>query len=174
MSVPFYIAGIVAVISTFMVITRKNAVHALLYLIVSLLAISLIFYFLGAPFVAALEMIIYAGAIMVLFVFVIMMLNLGPRSIEQERQWLGAKVWAGPALLAAILGVELFCILVPLGRPPLSSGTVTPKQVGIALLGPYVVGAELASMLLLAGIMGAYHLGKRLTKKEQGEKDAAS
>ena len=72
-----YISGFVAIISTLMVITRTNAVHALLYLIVSLLSVALVFFLLGAPFVAALEVIIYAGAIMVLFIFVIMMLNVG-------------------------------------------------------------------------------------------------
>ena len=77
MEVAFYIAAIVAIVSTVLTITRLNAVHALLYLIVSLLAVAVVFYALGAPFVAALEVIIYAGAIMVLFVFVVMMLNLG-------------------------------------------------------------------------------------------------
>ena len=61
-----------------------NAVHALLYLIVSLLAVAVVFYVLGAPFVAALEVIIYAGAIMVLFVFVVMMLNLGEHAVSME------------------------------------------------------------------------------------------
>ena len=73
----FYLAAAIAVLSTVMVITRLNAVHALLYFIVSLFAVALIFFLLGAPFVAALEVIIYAGAIMVLFVFVVMLLNLG-------------------------------------------------------------------------------------------------
>lgn len=78
MNVVFYVAAAVAVLSTVMVIVRLNAVHSLLYLVVSLVSVSLIFFVLGAPFIAALEVIIYAGAIMVLFVFVIMMLNLGP------------------------------------------------------------------------------------------------
>ena len=63
-------------------ITRLNAVHALLYLVVSLLAVAMVFFILGAPFVAALEVIIYAGAIMVLFIFVMMMLNIGDRATE--------------------------------------------------------------------------------------------
>ena len=88
MNVVFYIAAVVAVLSTGMVITRLNAVHSLLYLIVSLMSISISFYVLGAPFIAALEVIIYAGAIMVLFVFVIMMLPLGPETVKQEREWL--------------------------------------------------------------------------------------
>ena len=72
----FFIAAAVAIIATFMVITHLEAVHALLHLVVSLLAVALIFYLLGAPFIAVLEVIIYAGAIMVLFVFVVMVLNL--------------------------------------------------------------------------------------------------
>ena len=77
-----------AIISTVLTITRLGAVHALLYLIVSLLAVAVVFYTMGAPLVAALEVIIYAGAIMVLFVFVVMMLNLGSaRPSRKERQW---------------------------------------------------------------------------------------
>ncbi len=98
MNIVFYISAVVAVLSTLAVITRLNAVHALLYLIVSLLAVAVIFFTLGAPFVAALEVIIYAGAIMVLFVFVMMLLNLGPQTAAQERQWLTGKMWIGPAI----------------------------------------------------------------------------
>ena len=77
---------------------QTKAVHALLYLIVSLLSVAVIFFILGAPFVAALEVIIYAGAIMVLFVFVIMMLNLGPQTAARERTAVQPAVWIGPAL----------------------------------------------------------------------------
>ena len=89
MNAVFYVSAVVAIAATCMVITQRRAVHALLYLILSLLAVALVFFTLGAPFVAALEVIIYAGAIMVLFVFVIMMLNLGRQAAEQERHWLG-------------------------------------------------------------------------------------
>ena len=89
----FYIASAVAIFSTIMVITRYNMVHALLYLVVSFLAVAVIFYVLGAPFIAALEVIVYAGAIVVLIIFVIMMLNLKQESVEQEEKWLTKKVW---------------------------------------------------------------------------------
>src|SRR5512139_3697988 len=98
MTVLFYLSAAVAVLATVLVITRTNAVHALLYLIVSLLAIALIFFILGAPFVAALEVIIYAGAIMVLFIFVIMMLNLGGPHAREESRLLTPGVWIGPAI----------------------------------------------------------------------------
>lgn len=155
----FYISAAVAVISTFMVITGKNAVHALLYLIVSLLAVALIFFSLGAPFAAALEVIIYAGAIMVLFVFVIMMLNLGPGG-SREKDWLRPRVWIGPSVLAGVLLAELFYLLLGAETGGASAVVVGPREVGIALLGPYVLGVELASLLLLAGLVGAYHLGR--------------
>lgn len=160
MNLLFYISAIVSAISTFMVITRSNAVHALLYLIVSLLAVALIFFSLGAPFVAALEVIIYAGAIMVLFVFVIMMLNLGSQAAKQESQWLSTGIWIGPSILITILAAELIYLFTSERARLSTSGLVGPKQVGIALFGPYVLGVELASMLLLAGLIGAYHLGR--------------
>jgi NADH-quinone oxidoreductase subunit J len=73
--ITFSIAATIAVVATIMVITRYNMIHALLYLVVSFLAIAIVFYVLGAPFMAALEIIVYAGAIVVLIIFVIMMLN---------------------------------------------------------------------------------------------------
>jgi NADH-quinone oxidoreductase subunit J len=160
MNAAFYIAAAVAVISTVMVITRLNAIHALLYLIVSLLAVAVIFFTLGAAFAAALEVIIYAGAIMVLFVFVIMLLNLGPSATAQESQWLSPKAWVGPAILALILVGELAFIIASGSLRSPAAGPVEPKQVGVALYGPYLVGVQLASLLLLAGMVGAYHLGR--------------
>jgi NADH-quinone oxidoreductase subunit J len=166
MNTVFYISATVAIISTVMVITRLNTVHALLYFIVSLLSVALIFFVLGAPFVAALEVIIYAGAIMVLFVFVVMMLNLGPQAVKQEREWFSPRMWLGPVILAIILIIELIYLLARYqGRP---AGIVGPKQVGIALFGPYLLGVELASILLLAGLIGAYHLGRRNKTSETG------
>ncbi|MFA5865845.1 MAG: NADH-quinone oxidoreductase subunit J [Phycisphaerae bacterium] len=161
MIVLFYITAAVAILATLMVITRLNAVHALLYLIVSLLAVAVIFFLLGAPFAAALEVIVYAGAIMVLFVFVIMMLNLGSRTIEQERQWLNPRIWIGPSILGVILIGELIYAFARYGGLVANAPAVGPKEVAMALYGPYVLGVELASMLLLAGLVGAYHLGRR-------------
>jgi NADH-quinone oxidoreductase subunit J len=161
MNVLFYIAAGVAIFSTLMVITRLNAMHALLYLVVSLLAVAIVFYALGAPFIAALEVITYAGAIMVLFVFVVMMLNLGPATIDQERRWLRPHMWLGPAALALILMGEWLVLIRRAGPLPNDGHVVGPQAVGLALFGPYLLGVELASMLLLAGLVGAYHLGRR-------------
>jgi NADH-quinone oxidoreductase subunit J len=160
MIILFYISAIIAVLATILVITRSNAVHALLYLIVSLLAMALIFFTLGAAFAAALEIIIYAGAIMVLFIFVIMMLNLGGATARQESQWLKPGIWRGPSLLCGVLAIELVYFFVHDDVRSIRGVPVPQKQVGIALFGPYALGVELASMLLLAGLVGAYHLGK--------------
>ena len=162
----FYITSAVAVFATAMMITRLNAVHALLYLILSLLAVGVIFFLLGAHFAAVLEVIIYAGAIMVLFVFVIMMLNQGQKTIEQERAWLQPGIWIGPSLLALILFAELLLIVV-LGGSAETGHVVNSREVGIALYGPYLLAVELASMLLLAGLVGAYHLGKPMLKTKK-------
>ena len=161
MTTLFYLAGTVAVVATLLVITRAHAVHALLYLIVSLLAVAVVFFTLGAPFVAALEVIIYAGAIMVLFVFALMILNLGPAAGRQEREWLRLDAWFGPAALTAVLLTDLVTVLRSGASLPLQAAVVGPEVVGRALFGPYAVGVELASLLLLAGLVAAYHLGRK-------------
>lgn len=171
MAIAFYIASVVAVIATLMVITNTNAVHALLYLVVSLLAAAIIFYVLGAPFAAALEVIIYAGAIVVLFVFVVMMLNLGETAIAQERQWLSPNMWIGPTLLSAILLGELVYMLWHGIALTESDVVVGPRQVGAVFFGPYLLAVELASMLLLAGLVAAYHLGRPETRSPERKKE---
>ncbi len=170
MLLAFYFAGAVAIVSTVLMISSLNVVHALLYLIVSLLGVAVVFYMLGAPFVAALEVIIYAGAIMVLFVFVVMMLNLGEHAAEREKQWLTPGIWIGPALLASILIFEVV-YLVRGNTVGLGANAVGPMQVGITLFGPYLIGVELASMLLLAGLVGACHLGFRNIKTPEIQHD---
>ena len=159
MEITFYLSGAIAIAATLRVITGLSAVHALLYLIVSLLAVAVVFYVLGAPFAAALEVIIYAGAIMVLFVFVMMMLNLGKDAAARERDWLNPGMWAGPAILAALLLAELIYIFAQGSGTHSGAAVVDAKAVGIALFGPYLLGVELASLLLLAGLVGACHLG---------------
>ena len=169
MNVAFAIAAGIALASTILVITTRNPVYALLYLVLSLLAVAVIFLLLGAPFAAALEIIVYAGAIMVLFLFVIMMLGLGRDQYMAgfPRQPLA---WLGPALLAGVLLVELVALLA-LGVPSVAQpGAVSPKSVSIELLGPYLIAVELASMLLLAGLVGAWHLGR---PAESGEEEDA-
>ena len=167
MLIAFYIASAVAVLATTVAITRNHAVHALLYLIVSLLAIAVIFYVIGAPFLAALELIIYAGAIMVLFLFVVMMLNIGEHATEVETMWLKPAAWAWPSGLATFLLAELIYVAAHAPRPAGVMHVVTPKEIGISLFGPYAIGVELASLLLMSGLVGAYHLGRRTAIQEE-------
>jgi NADH-quinone oxidoreductase subunit J len=164
MEVTFYVAGVVAILATIMVITSFNVIHALLYLVISFLAIAVVFFVLGAPFVAALEVIVYAGAIVVLIIFVIMMLNLKSESTEQEKQWLTRDIWIGPGILSVILLGELIYIISSTGASEMSQGVVDSKAVGLSLYGPYVIGVELSGILLMAGIVGAYHLGRQKKK----------
>jgi NADH-quinone oxidoreductase subunit J len=139
-------------------------VHALLYLIVSFLAIAVIFLSLGAPFAAALEVIIYAGAIMVLFLFVVMMLNLGKDTALQEKEWLQLKVWLGPSLLTLALLVEMIILLFQPQSAGIPFASVTPKQVAMSMYGEYIIAVELVGFLMMAGIVGAAHIGKHKKK----------
>ena len=161
MEVLFYISAAIAIGSSIMVVTRKNAIHALLYLVVSLLSAAFIFYLLGASFIAALEVIIYAGAIMVLFIFVVMMLNLGKESERQERNWMNPKIWIGPSFFVMILLVEFIIMLSNAGDSYFNFVKVVPRQVGRSLFTTYILGVEMTAMLLMSGIVGAYHIGKR-------------
>ena len=160
MEFAFYLCGLVAVVATFRVITHTNPVHALLYLIVSLLAVSGVFFSLGAYFAGALEIIVYAGAIMVLFVFVVMMLNLGGAEVQQERDWLKPAMWIGPGLLSMVMLIVIVYAIRTVNDQGIEGTMIDAKQVGISLFGPYVLAVELASMLLLAGLVVAYHIGR--------------
>jgi len=167
MEVAFYIAGIVAVIATLLAITRRNPVHALLYLVVSLLAVALVFYVIGAPFIAALEVIIYAGAIVVLFLFVVMILgNVVVRPAELDRHLQRPLTYVGPAVLGLVLLGEFIYMLVRGAPGQTGPVAISPQELGEALFGPYLIGVELAALLLLAGLVGAYYLGR---PKQPGE-----
>jgi NADH-quinone oxidoreductase subunit J len=163
MTAVFYISGAVALLASLLAVTRRQAVHGVLYLVLSLLAVALAFFALGAPLAAALEVVVYAGAIMVLFVFVVMLLNLGRAGEAQERAWLDPRAWVGPALLAGVLAAELIYVLArhaPTGTARFG-GSAGPREVGAALFGRYALAVEVASFLLLAALVGVYHLGHR-------------
>jgi NADH-quinone oxidoreductase subunit J len=163
MNTIFIIAATIALISSLMSITNRNAIHALLYLILSLLSISIIFYISGAPFIAALEVIVYAGAIMVLFIFVVMILNIGLAE-ERENKWLKPRMWVFPVLLAFALLALLVYAMRQLHSVNTAAVIITPKQVGVSLFTTYLIAVEISAVLLMAGIIGAYHLGKQKRK----------
>src|SRR2546430_8204774 len=157
-----------ALASALLCITRRSAVASALWLVVTLFALAALFVLLDAQFIAVLQVLVYAGAIMVLFLFVIMLLNLGrpgPTDIKGRLGLLGATVLAGARLL----------LLRPLGQAPLPAeiqlppGTVAALQqqrgmvgaVATPLFDTYLVPFEIASVLLLTAIVGAVVLAKR-------------
>ena len=164
----FYALAAVAIFASLRVVTLANPVHAILSMIVSLLAISGIFFVLGAPFAGALEIVVYAGAIMVLFVFVIMMLNLGMSNDEREERWLDAGTWAVPTGLTIIIAVVLYALigLNHTDTAMIGGTTISAKAVGTVLFTKYVMLVEVAALLLLAALVAAYHLGKESSDDE--------
>jgi NADH-quinone oxidoreductase subunit J len=154
----FYILAAVAVIGTIFAISEKHTVHAIVYLVTSFFSLAVIFYLLGAPLVAVFEVIIYAGAIMVLFLFVIMMLDLGhpdKAARPTSRDW-----W--PALLLGFVtsGASLaLCLSRPVS---LSAGTaVDIREFALVLFKNYGIAVEVISMQLLFALVGSLYLGRR-------------
>lgn len=168
MSALFYVSGAIAVISAVMLITRANAMHAALYLLLLLVSVASVFYTLGAPFAAALQLLVYAGAILVLFVFVVMILDLGRDSEQRERRRMGWKTWVVPAALGAVLLAQ-FAVALGSVKELASARYVGPKHVGISLYTDYLVGVELASLLLIAGLVAAFHIGFRAAGPEAAD-----
>src|SRR5215475_6941836 len=152
----FYMLSGIAILSGVLVITRKNPVHSALALILALLCVAGLYLMLYAPFVAGVQIILYAGGIMVLFLFVIMLVNL-ERS-QKEKQF--NKQWLVGLLAAAALG-GLFIAVYTKGASLFPEGrlyyeeTQNTQQVGIWLYGNYMLPFEIASLLLLVAIVGA-------------------
>ncbi len=157
----FYLAATVAVIASLKVVTGSNTVHALLYLVVSLLAVAVCFYLMGAPFAAGLEVIVYAGAILVLFVFAVLMFGLGKDETINAPKSKSVANMFGAMLLAFALLLELTVIINNAQiQQTLQANVVSSKAVGIMLYGPYLLAVEIASFLLLAGLLAGYHYAK--------------
>lgn len=166
---PFFILfGLGMLISSVLVITRRNVVHAALYLLLTLFCAAALYVMLDAELLAAIQVLIYAGAIMMLYVFVIMLINV--RETMAERQWQRQKIAAGVigALLAAELGaIFLKGFLAPSAktaegaRAALSAHGGNTEAFGAALYTQFLFPFEVASVLLLAGMIGAIVLAKR-------------
>jgi NADH-quinone oxidoreductase subunit J len=155
----FYLLSIITVAATFMAITRRHAVYAIVYLIISFFGTALLFYLLGAPFLALLEVIIYAGAIMVLFLFIIMMIQIRP-SVQPRgatlKQWLPAILLGGIAFSLAVVMV----LADPATGIHLTPAMAGPAEFGRFLFQQYWFPVEIASFLLLIALVGALYLGR--------------
>jgi NADH-quinone oxidoreductase subunit J len=155
----FYILATVMVIATILAITEKHPVHAIIYLVTSFFALAVVFYLLAAPLIAMFEVIIYAGAVMVLFMFVIMMLDLG-RQKDGTRPSLAHCL---PALLFAgiILGSLVMLVANRTTSQPVAEQLLSVKDFAMSLFGRYGVAIELISMQLLFAVVGVLYLGRR-------------
>ena len=157
----FYAFGSLAVISALgMVLNLRNTVAAAMCLVVTRIALAAIYVLLEAHLIAAIQIIVYAGAIVVLFLFVVMLLNLRHDEFAPRRQWQLKTVATifGVLVLAQLLRVLAVGLPEP---PPLPEGFGGYRQLGIALYTDYVLLVEMASLLLLAAIVGALILAKR-------------
>src|SRR6267143_4225183 len=160
----FYFFASLAVVSAFLVVTRRNAVHSAIFLITALLATAGIFLQLHAEFLFIVQVILYAGGIMVLFVFVIMLINLDVslHQVQFNRQW-----WLG-LVLALVLGAQLI-VAIAVGRSGLPLGAPAPatmlepstQLVGRVLFNEYMLPFEIASILLLVAMIGAVVMAKK-------------
>ena len=160
----FYFFAALAVGSAIQVVTRRNVVQCAIFLVTSLLATAGIFLQLHAEFLFIVQVILYAGGIMVLFVFVIMLINLDVslHQLQFNRQW-----WLG-LVLALALGAELTIAIavgrsgLPLGEPaPATALEPSTQLVGRVLFGEYMLPFEMASILLLVAMIGAVVMAKK-------------
>ncbi len=163
----FAVLALGLVVSAVTVVAHPNPVKCAMALVVTLFLLAVVFIFLDAHMLAALQVIVYAGAIMVLFLFVIMLLNLSDdvagaaTARGQERSALvRLAAWVGGAILAGEL--SLLFLRVPFGPPPaVAAGYGTAESVATALFVDYLMPFELASVLLLIAIVGAVVLAQR-------------
>jgi NADH-quinone oxidoreductase subunit J len=158
----FYFLAVMAIVSAIFVITRPNPVHAALSLIVTLLSLAGFYLMLYAPFVAGVQIVLYAGGIMVLFLFVIMLVNLeqNVREYQFNKQWpvgiIAALALGGLLLFVFQRGHDIF----PRDFAVLPE-TQNTQQIGLALYGNYMLPFEVASLLLLVAIVGAVVMAKK-------------
>ena len=164
----FWVLAAAAVTASVLVVGQRNPMYSVLLLILSFGALSGLYTMLGSPFVAVIQIIIYAGAIMVLFLFVVMLLNAQPEEMPTGRlaRMIGG---AGPrrfgAVLAAVLALQLFWALRTLTvaekMPSSSAPATTVKEIGVRLFREYAFAFEATSVLILVAMVGAIILARK-------------
>lgn len=158
----FYMLAILVLVTTGVAITRRNLVHAVVYLVISFFGSAMLFYLLGAPFLAALEIIVYAGAIMVLFLFIIMMIK--AETAQKPVFGLGRFLLAG---LFGLIYLAIGAVLIftdPVSQVGLQTAAAAPRDFGRYLFESHWLAIEVVSLLLLVALMGAFYIGKLRTK----------
>ena len=159
----FFAIAALIVAATGIAITRRNLVHAVIYLIFAFFGSAFLFYLFGSPFLAALMVIVYAGAIMILFLFIIMMLR-----VESPEERLFPPRQMLPAVLFAAAYVAIGGLLLvndPSAAAPLVAAATEPADFGRYIFTQSWLAVEIASLLLLVAMVGALLAGKRPVKE---------
>ncbi len=169
-TVIFYLLAALILASTGFAVTRRNLVHAVIFLVISFFASAMLFYLLGAPLLAALEVIIYAGAIMVLFLFIIMMLDM-----DRYREPMGDRRQLIPAVVLSALcaGIGLMLGGVPGGDTPMTAAVAASSVLGYHVFSVHWLSIEIASLLLLVALIGALHMA-RPPREDPDESDTGA
>ncbi|MEI6851834.1 MAG: NADH-quinone oxidoreductase subunit J [Bacteroidota bacterium] len=157
----FYFLSILAIYSALMVLISKKPIHSVLYLTLCFFAIAGHYILLNAQFLAVVHIIVYAGAIMVLFLFTVMLLNLNVKNEFQKPRWVKfAAVISGSILLLTLVAIFRTYDMTVIKDPTLTQiGLV--KNLGIILFKDYLLPFELSSVLFLAAMVGAVMIGKK-------------
>jgi NADH-quinone oxidoreductase subunit J len=162
----FYFAAVI-LISAVLMITRRNPIHSVMFMLLLFFHIAGVFVLLNAEFLAAVQLIVYAGAILILYLFVVMLLN-----VADEKQAVRAnKFWPWVAVFGVLIAGEIL-LLVSRGTFPLEAGRTMQaaggagvQELGKMLYSSYLVPFEIASVILLVGLVGAVMLGKKSVKE---------
>lgn len=167
-STVFYILAVLILASTAMAVTRRNLVHVVLYLILSFFGSALLFYLFGAPLLAMLEIIIYAGAVMILFLFIVMMLRIEADNepLFPMRQWVPAAVMAAGYILVTLFIGDAEGPTDGLLKPALAA----PGAFGRYLFESHWLSIEIVSFLLLVVLLGALFLGRLTDSRRKSSK----
>ncbi len=170
-SLVFWACSAIAIAATVLVLISRNAFHAILYLILSLFGVALILNTLGAPFLAVLEIFVYAGAIMVLFLFVVQMLSpgSGPTRDDDMNRPTGVQLLLPGVMAGLLLVFTLLAMVRGIGPAPEAIRGFSARELGISLFRDHYLGLELASLVLLIGIVGGMHLGRAGTNALEEE-----
>ncbi|MBK8141082.1 MAG: NADH-quinone oxidoreductase subunit J [Chitinophagaceae bacterium] len=158
----FWFLSVVAIFSALMVITSKNPVYSVLWLIVTFFSISGHYILLNAQFLAIVNIIVYAGAIMVLFLFVIMLMNLNNETEPQKHRWLKMAGAVAGGCLLLVMVAALKDTDIKNQQAMVNEGNIgLIKNLGKELFTTYVVPFEISSILFLSAMVGAVVIGKK-------------
>ena len=156
----FYFFAALAIVGALMMVTRKNAVHSAVYLVLTFISIAAIYVLLGAEFLFAVQVLVYAGGIMVLFLFVIMLVNL-----EEPRRYSGGRLHLGLSTGLTLILFAMLAVVFVKDAPPAAAVAASPGEGNLQLVGAllyqnYLIPFEVVSLLLLVEMIGAIVLGR--------------